>query len=163
MIFYIKLKYAVNGLFKSYSASKQKGGSNNPENYVKILLFCLTYWIFFYLKPGVESGDLIVVLQQTQHEVFSRNHDDLFMSYTMNITEALCGFKTVIKQLDGRDLVLVQPPGEFLAPGSIRAVEKEGMPIYKNPFEKGNLYVKLDVKFPANYSLNDDIIMVIFC
>lgn len=110
-------------------------------------------------EPGVESGDLIVVLQQTQHEVFSRNHDDLFMSYTMNITEALCGFKTVIKQLDGRDLVLVQPPGEFLAPGSIRAVEKEGMPIYKNPFEKGNLYIKLDVKFPANYSLNDDIIM----
>lgn len=110
-------------------------------------------------EPGVESGDLIVVLQQSQHELFTRNTDDLFMSYTMNITEALCGFKTVIKHLDGRNMVLTQEPGQFLSPGSIRAIEKEGMPIYKNPFEKGNLYVKLDVKFPENYSLNDDIIM----
>jgi DnaJ family protein A protein 2 len=112
-------------------------------------------------KPGgVETGDLIVVLQQVEHELFTRNHDDLFMSHKLNITEALCGFKTVIKHLDGRSLVLNQPPGEFLAPGSIRAVAKEGMPIYKNPFEKGNLYIKLDVEFPESNSLSDETIMV---
>jgi DnaJ family protein A protein 2 len=82
------------------------------------------------------------------------------MSYTLNITEALCGFKTVINHLDGRHLVVTQEPGEFIAPGTIRAVAKEGMPIYKNPFEKGNLYIKLDVKFPENNSLSDETIMV---
>lgn len=107
-------------------------------------------------EPGVESGDLIVVLQQVAHEVFSRNHDDLFMSHTINLNESLCGFKCVTKHLDGRQLVLQQKPGEFLAPGTIRAVEKEGMPIYKNPFEKGNLYIKIDVKFPENYSLSEE-------
>lgn len=107
-------------------------------------------------EPGVESGDLVVVLQQSQHDVFSRNHDDIFMSHTLNITEALCGFKLVITHLDGRKLVLNQKPGEFFPPGTIRAIEKEGMPIYKNPFEKGNLYVKLDVKFPDNNSLTDE-------
>ena len=111
-------------------------------------------------EPGVESGDLIVVLQQIPHEEFTRNHDDLFMSYTMNLTESLCGFKTVVKHLDGRKLVLNQKPGEFLAPGTIRAVEKEGMPIYKNPFEKGNLYIKLDIKFPENGSLSEEVISV---
>lgn len=104
---------------------------------------------------GVESGDLIVVLQQTEHEIFTRNHDDLFMSHTINITEALCGFKLVVKHLDGRSLVVNQPAGEFISPGTIRAIPSEGMPIHKNPYEKGNLYIKFDVKFPEANSLNE--------
>lgn len=29
-------------------------------------------------------------------------------------------------------------------------VKGEGMPQYRNPFEKGDLYVKFDVQFPEN-------------
>ncbi len=101
-----------------------------------------------------------MVLQQSEHEVFTRNHDDLFMEHTINITEALCGFKMVIKQLDGRSLVLSHPAGEVLAPGSIRAIPKEGMPIYKNPYERGNLYIKFDVKFPENNVFDEASIQV---
>ena len=36
------------------------------------------------------------------------------MSHKINITEALCGFKLVIKHLDGRALVLTHPAGEIL-------------------------------------------------
>lgn len=92
--------------------------------------------------------------------MFTRNHDDLFMSHTINITEALCGFKMVVKQLDGRMLVLNHPQGEILPPGSIRAIPNEGMPIYKSPFDKGNMYVKFDIKFPENNSLSEDAIKV---
>ena len=53
-------------------------------------------------------------MQQTEHELFTRNHDDLYMSHKINITEALCGFKLVIKHLDGRALVLTHPAGEIL-------------------------------------------------
>lgn len=35
-------------------------------------------------------------------------------------------------------------------PGCIRMVKGEGMPQYRNPFEKGDLYVKFDVQFPEN-------------
>ena len=119
--------------------------------------------MFFFLnnKPGgVETGDLIVVLQQEDHELFTRNHDDLFMTHTINITEALCGFKLVIHHLDGRSLVLNSEPGDILSPGTIRAIQKEGMPIHKNPYEKGNLYVKFDVKFPENNTLSEEAIKV---
>lgn len=98
------------------------------------------------------------MLQCEDHETFSRNHDDLFMSHTINITEALCGFKMVVKHLDGRALVVSQPPGEVLSPGTIRGIPKEGMPIYRNPYEKGNLYIKFDVKFPENDTFNEDTI-----
>lgn len=112
-------------------------------------------------KPAAEAGDLIVVLQLEEHETFSRNHDDLFMSHSLNITESLCGFQMVVKHLDGRALVLTQRAGEVIAPNSIRAIPSEGMPIYKNPFEKGNLYVKFDVKFPDNNALNEESIKVL--
>lgn len=66
----------------------------------------------------------------------------------------------VVKHLDGRALVVSQPPGEVLAPGTIRGIPKEGMPIYRNPYEKGNLYIKFDVKFPENDTFNEDTIKV---
>lgn len=34
--------------------------------------------------------------------------------------------------------------------GSVRVVRAEGMPQYRNPFEKGDLYVKFEVQFPQN-------------
>lgn len=72
------------------------------------------------------------------------------MTQKINITESLCGLKLIINQLDGRHLVLNNPIGQIIAPGSSRCILKEGMPIYKNPFEKGNLYIKFDVDFPEN-------------
>ena len=103
---------------------------------------------------------MIVILQVAEHEEFTRNHDDLFMSRIVNITEALCGFKMVIKHLDGRSLILNHAAGEILSPGTIKGVPNEGMPIHKNPQEKGNLYVKFDVKFPENNELSEEAIKV---
>ena len=34
--------------------------------------------------------------------------------------------------------------------GTIRMVANEGMPIYRHPFEKGNLIIKFDITFPPN-------------
>lgn len=38
--------------------------------------------------------------------------------------------------------------------GCIRMVKGEGMPQYRNPFEKGDLYIKFDVQFPENNWIN---------
>ena len=35
-------------------------------------------------------------------------------------------------------------------------VRGEGMPQYRNPFEKGDLYIKFDVQFPENNWINPD-------
>jgi len=101
-------------------------------------------------QPGVEAGDVIIVLQQKEHDTFQRKGDDLYCTYNLGLTEALCGFEFTMKQLDGRDLVIKNPPGEVIQPGCIRSVIGEGMPTYRNPFEKGNLFVKFDITFPPN-------------
>jgi len=40
--------------------------------------------------------------------------------------------------------------GEIIKHSEIKVVLNEGMPMYKNPFEKGRLIVQFKVKFPPN-------------
>ncbi|XP_031566895.1 dnaJ homolog subfamily A member 2-like [Actinia tenebrosa] len=101
-------------------------------------------------EPNVEPGDIILILQQKDHDVFTRQGMDLFMTKEIGLVEALCGFQMVIKHLDGRDLVLHYPAGNIIEPDCIRGVVGEGMPLQRNPCEKGNLYVKFKVEFPEN-------------
>lgn len=100
--------------------------------------------------PDADKGDIIVVLKEQAHPLFKRSDDDLIIDKTLTITESLCGFQMVVKHLDGRDLVIKQPAGVVTKNGDLKCVEHEGMPIYKNPFEKGNLFVKFQVEFPES-------------
>lgn len=100
--------------------------------------------------PGLEPGDIIIVLEEKEHALFRRREMDLFMKMEINLNEALCGFRRTIKTLDARTLVITSHPGEFIKPHAIKCVLNEGMPMYKNPFEKGRLIITFDVKFPAS-------------
>lgn len=51
----------------------------------------------------------------------------------------------------------------FSVSGDIKGIEGEGMPHYRNPFEKGNLYIKFDVTFPENHFTNEIKLKVCFC
>ncbi|CAG8613314.1 6471_t:CDS:2, partial [Diversispora eburnea] len=95
-------------------------------------------------------SDVILVLKQKPHDRFERQGNDLKTEVNISITEALCGFsKVLVTHLDGRGLIINQPPGEVIKPGSIKCIPNEGMPQYKRPDFKGNLYVKFTVEFPS--------------
>ena len=88
------------------------------EKQITWCLYLSSFFFFsFFLQPGIEAGDVIIVLQQKEHEVFTRKDTDLVMEYNISLTEALCGFQFVIKHLDGRDLVINSQPGEVICPG----------------------------------------------
>jgi len=99
-------------------------------------------------EPGMEPGDIIIVLDEKEHPVFKRSGIDLIMQQNINITEALCGFKKIVPTLDDRTLVIQTVPGEVIKPNDLKCVYGEGMPTYRNPFEKGKLIVKFAVDFP---------------
>ena len=76
--------------------------------------------------------------------------------------EALCGFEFVVKQLDGRSLLVKSKPGQIVRPEVsagvpyVLCVDGEGMPKAGNPFDKGRLFVLFTIVFPPNYSLGDE-------
>lgn len=100
--------------------------------------------------PGTDKGNVIVILVQQPHEVFERAGNDLKMKQTISLTEALCGFTFLVKHMDGRVLSVTSKPGEVIKMNTTKVVVGEGMPIYRNPFEKGDLYISFDVTFPEN-------------
>eukprot|EP00163_Fabomonas_tropica_P020209 TRINITY_DN355_c0_g1_i2.p1 TRINITY_DN355_c0_g1~~TRINITY_DN355_c0_g1_i2.p1 ORF type:complete len:413 (-),score=130.28 TRINITY_DN355_c0_g1_i2:410-1648(-) len=98
--------------------------------------------------PGYQPGDIVMVLRQQPHDVFTRKGSDLYMTHKMSLTEALCGFSIPITHLDGRKLMVQSIDGEIIHPGQVKGIADEGFPVHKNPFEKGTLFIKFDVVFP---------------
>ena len=65
-------------------------------------------------EPGLEPGDIIIVLDEKEHGTFKRSGTDLIMKFNINITEALCGFKKTVTTLDDRTLVIQTIPGKLI-------------------------------------------------
>ncbi|CAL8296630.1 unnamed protein product [Boreogadus saida] len=106
--------------------------------------------------PNIEPGDIVLVLQEKEHEYFNRESSNLHMTQRIGLVEALCGFQITVAHLDGRQLLVKSPPGKVIEPGCIQVVKGEGMPQYRNPFEKGDLYMKFEVQFPDNNWINPE-------
>lgn len=100
-------------------------------------------------EPGIEAGDIVVVLSEKKHFMFKRADLDLVMTMQLLLTEALCGFKKIIKTLDDRELLVTHLPGEVIKNNDIKCIMGEGMPQYKSPFEKGRLIIQFEVIFPT--------------
>lgn len=101
-------------------------------------------------EPGLQPGNILIKLHEKEHAVFQRRHHDLVMKMPLQLTEALCGFQKVIRTLDARDLVVTRLPGQVTKDMELMCVLGEGMPHYKNPFEKGRLIIQFQVIFPTS-------------
>jgi DnaJ family protein A protein 2 len=75
---------------------------------------------------------------------------DLQTTVTLNLTEALLGFKRIlVVHLDGRGLRVESKRGErIIQHGDELAIRGEGMPIRGGP-TKGDLYIKFKVEMPG--------------
>lgn len=106
--------------------------------------------------PGTEPGDIVFVVKQKEHPVFKRNGADLYMEKSVKLIEALSGVEFLVTHLDNRALVVKSAPGEVIKPGDTMMIADEGMPTYKRPFEKGNLFIKFNVVFPVPAELGPE-------
>ncbi|ORC83409.1 heat shock protein DnaJ [Trypanosoma theileri] len=111
--------------------------------------------------PGVRlAGDIIIIFGQKPHPLFTRKGDHLLMEHTISLAEALTGFKLNVKHLDGRD-VSINSTG-VVDPAKLWCVEREGMPVPNTGgVERGDLVVKLHVKFPVGREFTPEEIQVL--
>ncbi|CAO2602153.1 DnaJ homolog subfamily A member 2 [Lemmus lemmus] len=110
-----------------------------------------------HVDKGMKHGQRITFTGEAdQAPGVEPDGNDLHMTYKIGLVEALCGFQFTFKHLDARQIVVKYPPGKVIEPGCARVVRGEGTPQYRNPFEKGDLYIKFDVQFPENNWINPD-------
>ncbi|MFS7971949.1 putative DnaJ domain, Chaperone J-domain superfamily [Helianthus anomalus] len=98
-------------------------------------------------EPGVIAADLVFIVDEKPHDIFTREGNDLLVNQEISLLEALTGKTVELTTLDGRHLVV--PVTEMVNPGYELTVANEGMPISKDPRRKGNLRIKFDVRYPS--------------
>lgn len=64
-------------------------------------------------------------------------------------SEALLGYEFAVRHLDDRVFIVRSTPGHVTAHDDIVILEGEGMPIYKSPSHRGDLYLKLSIVMPS--------------
>ncbi|KAF9572497.1 Type I HSP40 co-chaperone [Mortierella alpina] len=97
--------------------------------------------------PGVIPGDVIIVLEQREHERFKRDGDDLYYTAKIDRVTALAGGRIHIPHLDDRVLLVEILPGEVIRPGELKALMGQGMPT-ERLHDFGNMYVQFEIEMP---------------
>lgn len=98
-------------------------------------------------QPNVIPADLVFIIDEKPHSVFTREGNDLVVTQKISLAEALTGYTVHLTTLDGRALTI--PINNVIHPTYEEVVPKEGMPIPKEPSRRGNLRIKFNIKFPA--------------
>ncbi|RAL45302.1 unnamed protein product [Cuscuta campestris] len=97
--------------------------------------------------PGITPSDLVFIIDEKPHKVFTRDGNDLVYTQKITLAEALTGYTVHLTMLDGRSLTV--PISTPINPNYEEVVPREGMPLPKDPSKKGNLRIKFDIKFPT--------------
>lgn len=98
--------------------------------------------------PDGRSQDIEFILQENPHPTFKRDGDNLITDLRLTLLESLTGFNRPLRMLDGKEINIsnrqvTKPEQEIRFTG-------RGMPISKNPAQKGDLIVKVHVDFPTS-------------
>ncbi|KAI3413828.1 hypothetical protein GPALN_011308 [Globodera pallida] len=108
--------------------------------------------LMFYGKgdqqPGLEPGNVIIVLDEEEHPVFTRKGTNLVINMSLTLTEALCGCTKHVETLDKRTLSFTQLPGEVIKHRDFYVIQGEGMPTHRHQDQKGDLIIQFSVDFP---------------
>jgi len=117
-------------------------------------------------------GDVIVMIKEQQHKVFTRSGNALIIERTVGILDILTGFQMDLTHLDGQKVIIRKEPG--LAPNSssnevikanngkiffanqILTIPQQGMPLKSNPSRRGPLQVMLKIEWPSASDLTPE-------
>jgi len=102
--------------------------------------------------PGVgggRPGDLYLKVTVLPHPIFKRQGDDLHCEVPVDLYTAVLGGEVRVPTLEG-DVMLKIPPGT--QGGQTFRLRGKGMPNLRNPRQRGDLYVKVQVQVPQNLS-----------
>lgn len=97
--------------------------------------------------PHIIPADIVFIIDEKPHDVFTREGNDLIVTQKVSLVEALTGYTVHLTTLDGRNLTI--PINSIIHPGYEEVVPREGMPIPKDPSKRGNLRIKFNIKFPS--------------
>ena len=96
---------------------------------------------------GGQPSDIYLVIDVADDPRFTREGNDLHTEVEVDLYTAVLGGETRVPTLDGQ-VVLKVPAGT--QPGQSIRLKGRGMPLLKNPKQRGDLFAKIKVRLPKN-------------
>ena len=105
-----------------------------------------------HIAPNAGSGrpDIYLVISVTPHQRFDRTGDDLSVSVSAPLVDAVLGTEVEVSTIKGSRVVLKLPPET--QNGRTFRLRGQGMPRLDTPSHYGDLLVTVQVRLPADLS-----------
>ena len=102
--------------------------------------------------PGHIPADVIFVIEEKAHSVFSREGNNLVFTQEISLREALCGLRFEYEHINGKRMNVMIPA--VITPESEQVYHGLGMPIPKTE-EFGDLVFRFRIRFPRTMSIEN--------
>jgi curved DNA-binding protein len=96
---------------------------------------------------GGQAGDLYLRVKVLPHDTFERRGDDLYRDLSIDLYDAVLGTEVRVPMLTGAVMLKVPPETQN---GRIFRLAGQGMPKVKDARQRGDLYVRLQVRLPEH-------------
>jgi curved DNA-binding protein len=96
---------------------------------------------------GGPRGDLIIKVKVKDHKRVDRKGDDLYVDVPIDLYTAVLGGETRISTFSGKINLKIPPETQQ---GKVVKLSGQGMPKYNLPTQRGDLYVKFNIKIPKD-------------
>lgn len=96
-------------------------------------------------RHGGPAGDLIVLLEEKEHEQFIRNGNDVVFDLTISYPQAALGDQIDVPTLYGSSIVTIEPGTQ---PGSLLRMRGKGIP-YLHTERRGDQIIRVNVHVPT--------------
>ncbi|MEO0228411.1 MAG: molecular chaperone DnaJ [candidate division WOR-3 bacterium] len=98
-------------------------------------------------EKGGERGDLVILVSEKPHKLFTRSGEDLHLNVSLTYSELVLGTEMEFEHIDGSKIKLRVPPGS--KPGDV--LKLRGLGIERNGY-RGDLYFHLKLFVPERIS-----------
>jgi molecular chaperone DnaJ len=102
-------------------------------------------------KRGGPAGDVIVVIEEEPHPVFTRNGDDVVLDLLVSFPDAALGAEIEVPTLTGRARLKIDPGTQS---GRVLRMRDKGIP-HLNSFGRGDQLVRVNVWVPSGLSAKE--------
>jgi molecular chaperone DnaJ len=102
-------------------------------------------------RRGGPAGDIMVVIHEEPHEVFTRNGDDVVLDLLVSFPEAALGAEVEVPTLTGRARLKVEPGTQS---GRMLRMRDKGIP-HLNSHGRGDQLVRVNVWVPTHLSTEE--------
>ncbi|HUI31211.1 MAG TPA: molecular chaperone DnaJ [Candidatus Acidoferrales bacterium] len=102
-------------------------------------------------KRGGPNGDLIVMIEESPHQHFKRDGDDIIYELDLSFPEAALGSEIEVPTLTGRAKLKIEPG---IQSGKILRMREKGLP-HLNGYGRGDQLVSINVFTPTKLNQKD--------